>query len=61
MVNKVQEVNDHFQHVAGEASKIGFYKYDNRRKANPDPEIAKYIQKSREIAGVTPDPAVIMF
>ncbi|KAF3324702.1 glyoxysomal fatty acid beta-oxidation multifunctional protein MFP-a-like protein [Carex littledalei] len=43
----------------GEASKIGFYKYDNRRKASPDPEIAKYIQKSRQIAGVTPDPALL--
>ncbi|KAJ3669495.1 hypothetical protein LUZ60_011445 [Juncus effusus] len=40
----------------GEASKKGFYKYENRRKALPDPEISKYIQKSREIAGFTPDP-----
>ncbi|VAH72824.1 glyoxysomal fatty acid beta-oxidation multifunctional protein MFP-a isoform X2 [Triticum aestivum] len=40
---------------AGEASRKGFYKYEDRRKATPDPEIMTYIQKSRSMAGVTPD------
>ncbi|BAS72015.1 Os01g0348600, partial [Oryza sativa Japonica Group] len=39
----------------GEASRKGFYKYEDKRKATPDPEIMKYIEKSRSMAGVTPD------
>ncbi|XP_006644156.1 glyoxysomal fatty acid beta-oxidation multifunctional protein MFP-a [Oryza brachyantha] len=40
---------------AGEASRKGFYKYEDKRKAIPDPEIMKYIEKSRSMAGVKPD------
>ncbi|KAG0450549.1 hypothetical protein HPP92_026647 [Vanilla planifolia] len=43
----------------GEAARKGFYKYDERRKAIPDLEIRKYIEKSREMAGVTPDPKLL--
>ncbi|XP_042373568.1 glyoxysomal fatty acid beta-oxidation multifunctional protein MFP-a-like [Zingiber officinale] len=43
----------------GEATGKGFYKYDNKRKASSDPEILKYIEKSRNIAGVTPKPELI--
>ncbi|RZC50180.1 hypothetical protein C5167_018606 [Papaver somniferum] len=28
----------------------GFYVYDNKRKARPDPEIAKYIEKARSMS-----------
>ncbi|XP_060174043.1 glyoxysomal fatty acid beta-oxidation multifunctional protein MFP-a-like [Lycium barbarum] len=41
---------------AGEATRKGFYVYDDRRKATPDPEIKKYIEKAREMSGVTIDP-----
>ncbi|KAL5983702.1 hypothetical protein ACLOJK_017793 [Asimina triloba] len=41
---------------AGEATHKGFYVYDNKRKASPDPEIQKYIEISRGIAGVSVDP-----
>ncbi|KAJ8623622.1 hypothetical protein MRB53_032151 [Persea americana] len=44
---------------AGEATRKGFYLYDIRRKASPDPEMTKYIEKSRSIAGVTPDPQLM--
>ncbi|KAE8798680.1 Glyoxysomal fatty acid beta-oxidation multifunctional protein MFP-a [Hordeum vulgare] len=40
---------------AGEGSRKVFYKYEDKRKATPDPEIMTYIQKSRSMAGVTPD------
>ncbi|KAL5983703.1 hypothetical protein ACLOJK_017794 [Asimina triloba] len=43
----------------GEATRKGFYVYDNKRKASPDPEIQKYIEKSRSIAGVSVDPKVM--
>ncbi|TMX02989.1 hypothetical protein EJD97_018806 [Solanum chilense] len=41
---------------AGETTRRGFYVYDDRRKASPDPEIKKYIEKAREMSGVTIDP-----
>ncbi|KAL2506885.1 Peroxisomal fatty acid beta-oxidation multifunctional protein MFP2 [Abeliophyllum distichum] len=41
---------------AGETTRKGFYAYDEKRKANPDPEIKKYVEKAREISGVTIDP-----
>ncbi|KAL9255207.1 Glyoxysomal fatty acid beta-oxidation multifunctional protein MFP-a-like protein [Drosera capensis] len=41
---------------AGESSRKGFYLYDDKRKASPDPELKKYIEKAREISGVTVDP-----
>ncbi|RRT32258.1 hypothetical protein B296_00055617, partial [Ensete ventricosum] len=48
-----------FHSVTGEATRKGFYKYDNKRKASPDPELMKYIEKSRNMAGVTPNPEVL--
>nr|GMD63625.1 glyoxysomal fatty acid beta-oxidation multifunctional protein MFP-A [Ipomoea batatas] len=42
----------------GEATRRGFYIYDDRRKASPDPEIKKYIEKAREMSGVSIDPKV---
>lgn len=44
---------------AGEASRKGFYIYDGKRKASPDPEIKKYIEKSRSMAGSAPDPEIM--
>ncbi|KAL3634630.1 hypothetical protein CASFOL_021684 [Castilleja foliolosa] len=41
---------------AGEATRRGFYVYDEKRRASPDPEIKKYVEKAREISGVTIDP-----
>ncbi|KAJ8539800.1 hypothetical protein K7X08_014052 [Anisodus acutangulus] len=41
---------------AGETTRRGFYVYDDRRKASPDPEIKRYIEKAREMSGVTIDP-----
>jgi len=35
----------------GEAIRKGFYIYDDERKASPDPEIKKYIEKSKSVAG----------
>lgn len=43
----------------GESSRKGFYVYDGKRKASPDPDIKKYIEKSRSISGVTQGPKVI--
>lgn len=44
--------------VIGEATRRGFYIYDDRRKARPDPEIKKYIENAREMSGVSIDPKV---
>ncbi|CAA0815783.1 Peroxisomal fatty acid beta-oxidation multifunctional protein MFP2 [Striga hermonthica] len=41
---------------AGETTRRGFYIYDEKRKASPDPEIKKYIEKAREISGVSIEP-----
>ena len=35
--------------------------YDDRRKANPDPEVRKYIEKAREISGIGIDPKVCVW
>ncbi|KAL6607812.1 hypothetical protein ACP70R_040875 [Stipagrostis hirtigluma subsp. patula] len=43
----------------GETSQKGFYKYEGKRKATPDPEILKYVEKSRSIAGATFDPELM--
>ncbi|CAO2821994.1 unnamed protein product [Amaranthus hypochondriacus] len=43
---------------AGESTRKGFYLYDDRRKATPDPEVRKYIEKAREISGISIDPKV---
>ncbi|KAL3583026.1 hypothetical protein D5086_017358 [Populus alba] len=40
----------------GETTFKGFYLYDDRRKAKPDPELRKYIEKARSISGVAVDP-----
>lgn len=54
----VKEVNMGLANVTGEATRRGFYIYDDRRKASPDPEIKKYIEKAREMSGVSIDPKV---
>ncbi|CAH8356645.1 unnamed protein product [Eruca vesicaria subsp. sativa] len=41
---------------AGEATRKGFYLYDEKRKAKPDPELKKYIEKARSVSGVSLDP-----
>ncbi|KAL9669026.1 hypothetical protein QQ045_006567 [Rhodiola kirilowii] len=41
---------------AGETTRKGFYLYDDKRKASPDPEIRNYIEKARNMAGVSVDP-----
>jgi hypothetical protein len=33
--------------------------YDDKRKAKPDPELRKYIEKARNISGVANDPKVL--
>lgn len=40
----------------GEATRKGFYIYNDRRKASPDPEVKNYIEKARSMSGVTVDP-----
>ncbi|PQQ00219.1 glyoxysomal fatty acid beta-oxidation multifunctional protein MFP-a [Prunus yedoensis var. nudiflora] len=40
---------------AGESTRKGFYTYGDKRKASPDPELKKYIEKSRSISGVSID------
>ncbi|KAL8162839.1 hypothetical protein V2J09_014328 [Rumex salicifolius] len=44
---------------AGEATRKGFYLYDEKRKARPDPEIKTFIGKAREISGVNIDPKLV--
>ncbi|XP_076934705.1 peroxisomal fatty acid beta-oxidation multifunctional protein MFP2-like [Bidens hawaiensis] len=41
---------------AGETTRKGFYLYNDKRKASPDPEIKKYIEKAREFSGVSVEP-----
>ncbi|GAB2266668.1 hypothetical protein Dimus_001662 [Dionaea muscipula] len=41
---------------AGESTRKGFYLYDDKRKATPDPELKKYIEKAREMSGASIDP-----
>ncbi|KAG6726411.1 hypothetical protein I3842_02G080000 [Carya illinoinensis] len=43
----------------GETTRKGFYLYDEKCKASPDPELSKYIEKSRCINGVTIDPKLM--
>lgn len=40
----------------GEATRKGFYVYNDKRKASPDPEVKNYIEKARNISGVSVDP-----
>ncbi|GAY35866.1 hypothetical protein CUMW_019050 [Citrus unshiu] len=46
---------------AGETTRKGFYLYDERRKASPDPEVKKFIEKARSMSGVAIDPKVLSF
>lgn len=48
----------HLFQLLGETVRKGFYLYNEKRRSSPDPEIKKYIEKSRSIAGVIPDPKV---
>ncbi|KAJ9181896.1 hypothetical protein P3X46_005942 [Hevea brasiliensis] len=41
---------------AGETTRKGFYLYGDKRKASPDPELRKFIEKARSISGVAIDP-----
>lgn len=41
---------------AGETTRKGFYVYNDKRRASPDPELKKYIEKARSTSGVTIDP-----
>lgn len=43
---------------SGETTRKGFYVYDDKRKASPDPELKKYVEKARGISGVAIDPKV---
>uniref|UniRef100_A0A803Q504 3-hydroxyacyl-CoA dehydrogenase n=1 Tax=Cannabis sativa TaxID=3483 RepID=A0A803Q504_CANSA len=40
----------------GESTQKGFYTYGDKRRANPDPELKKYIEKLRSMSGVDIDP-----
>ncbi|KAL2339019.1 hypothetical protein Fmac_013465 [Flemingia macrophylla] len=44
---------------AGETTRKGFYLYDDKRKASPDPELKNYIEKARSITGVSVDPQLV--
>ncbi|RDX62412.1 hypothetical protein CR513_59262, partial [Mucuna pruriens] len=44
---------------AGETTRRGFYLYDDKRKASPDPELKNYIEKARSISGVSVDPKLV--
>ena len=46
--------------LTGETTRKGFYLYDDRRKASPDPELKNYVEKARSISGVTVDPKVFL-
>ncbi|KAK1418990.1 hypothetical protein QVD17_28144 [Tagetes erecta] len=41
---------------AGETTQKGFYLYNDKCKASPDREIKKYIEKAREISGISVEP-----
>ena len=44
--------------LTGETTHKGFYLYNDKRKASPDPELKNYIEKARSISGVSVDPKV---
>ncbi|XP_044500323.1 peroxisomal fatty acid beta-oxidation multifunctional protein MFP2-like [Mangifera indica] len=48
-------------HKGGETTGKGFYLYDDKGKARPDPELKKYIEQARSISGVTIDPKFCKF
>ncbi|KAJ0482990.1 putative isomerase, 3-hydroxyacyl-CoA dehydrogenase, Enoyl-CoA hydratase [Helianthus annuus] len=41
---------------SSETTRKGFYLYNDKCKASPDPEIKKYINKAREISGISVEP-----
>ncbi|KAJ0981277.1 hypothetical protein J5N97_009532 [Dioscorea zingiberensis] len=43
----------------GEATGKGIYSYEDNLKANPDPQIHKYIEKLRNISGAKHDPEIM--
>ncbi|KAL2339020.1 hypothetical protein Fmac_013466 [Flemingia macrophylla] len=43
----------------GETTRKGFYLYDDKRKARPDPELKSYIEKARSMTGVSVDPKLV--
>jgi len=43
----IQLLNEHKR--LGEKTGAGFYKYDGRRRASPDPELAPLVQQSRKV------------
>ncbi|CAL4895620.1 unnamed protein product [Urochloa decumbens] len=43
----------------GKASKRGFYMYEGRRKAIPDPDTMTYVDKLRSMAGSSTDPELV--
>ena len=45
-------------YLTGETTRKGFYLYDDKRKARPDPELKNYIEKARSISGINIDPKV---
>lgn len=47
-------------YISGETTQKGFYIYDKNRKAKPDPEIYKYIEKARSLSGTSIDPKVLL-
>lgn len=49
-----------FVEYSGESSRKGFYIYDDKRKASRDPDLGKYIEKSRNMTGVVQDPKVMI-
>lgn len=45
-------------YLTGETTRKGFYLYDDKRKAHPDPELKNYIEKARGFTGVNIGPKV---
>lgn len=45
-------------HDSGEFTRKGFYVYDDKRKASPDSEIMKYVEKARKASQITVDSKV---
>jgi enoyl-CoA hydratase/3-hydroxyacyl-CoA dehydrogenase len=45
--------------LTGQKTGKGIYQYDEKRRAKPDPEIRKYVQKAQEIANIMPGGKVL--
>ncbi|XP_020254330.1 glyoxysomal fatty acid beta-oxidation multifunctional protein MFP-a-like [Asparagus officinalis] len=48
-----------YDHREGETTRKGFYGYDEKKKAWPDPELKKLIEKSRNLLGISPSPEIM--